>query len=60
MGASILMTSAPKSPNVFAAKGPAMSWPISITLRFAKGSMVVLFSKNDIYDYRPTPGEPLY
>jgi len=30
-GGSILITSAPNSPSMFPAKGPAMSWPISMT-----------------------------
>ena len=30
-GASILITSAPNSPSVLPAKGPAISWPISMT-----------------------------
>src|SRR4051812_36817040 len=36
-GGSTLITSAPKSPNVFAANGPAMSWPSSSTFRPARG-----------------------
>ena len=32
-GGSILTTSAPNSPSILAAKGPAMSWPISTTRR---------------------------
>ena len=37
-GASILMTSAPKSPSVLPAKGPAISCPISMTLSPARAS----------------------
>src|SRR6187402_820320 len=32
-GASILITSAPKSPSVLPANGPAINWPISTTFR---------------------------
>ena len=39
LGGSILMTSAPKSANVLAANGPAISCPISTTFNFAKGSI---------------------
>src|SRR6218665_353736 len=35
-GGSILITSAPKSPRVSPTKGPAISWPISITRRPCK------------------------
>src|SRR5450631_2973520 len=36
-GGSILMTSAPKSAKVFAANGPAISWPNSTTFNPTKG-----------------------
>ena len=39
LGGSILTTSAPKSANVLAANGPAMSCPISITFNPASGSI---------------------
>src|SRR5690606_41324215 len=38
-GGSILITSAPNSPSSLLAKGPAISWPISTTLRPCSGRL---------------------